>query len=136
MCPISSADAEFFGAVLGSAVPQDPVLCIPVTPTFGCAESWDRLASWCVWQGGTFVALWTSASCRWEGRDREYLTAPWMLSTPSGPSSMLFAIISNVTKIFSCIKALCIYLLTSLEHINRSENILLVIKDYYKYVLF
>ena len=33
-------------------------------------------------------------------------------------------------------KALCVYLLTSLEHINRSENILLVIKNYCKCVLY
>lgn len=135
MCAISSADAEFFGAV-GSAVPQDPVLCIPVHPPL------DVQKAGIVWHPGvfgrgTFVALWTSASCRWEGRDREYLTAPWMLSHPPRPQLYaFFCYYKQCHKNILMHKALWIYLLTSLEHINRSENILLVIKDYYKYVLF
>ena len=47
MCAISSADAEFFGAV-GSAVPQDPVLCIPVHPPL------DVQKAGIVWHPGVF----------------------------------------------------------------------------------
>ena len=121
----------------GLCCPPGPrPLCIPVHPPL------DVQKDGIVWHpgvfgSGTFVALWTSARCRWKGRDREYLPAPWRLSLPACPQ--LYGFFCYYKQCYENIlmhKALCIFLLISLEHMNRSENILLVIKDYYKYVLF
>ena len=136
VCATSSADAESSGAV-GSAVPQDHVLSV-----FQSSHLWlcRKMGS-----SGILVCL---AAALWLpcghllGVDGKGETGSISLRAGGdhslhAPSSMgFFCYYKQCYENILMHKALCIYVLNSLEHMNRSENILLVIKDYYKYVLF
>ena len=135
VCAASSADAEFFGAV-GSAVPQDHVLSsFQPTHLWMCKKMESSVILGC------FAEAPLSPCGHLLGVNGKGVTGsisphPGCCHPLHGPALCFFCCYKRCHKSTLMHKALGVYLLTPLEHINRSENILLVIKNYCKCIIF